>query len=128
MPRSLAEIEEFLWARSDALSRNPTHSEEILRLYLPFGNGWIFQHPMILVGPRGKVHGVIFDFYHEASKTAVELDGRQHKKGPDGRRDRAAANIGILTLRFPNKRIERDLPAVIKEIEQTVKERLEEQW
>jgi very-short-patch-repair endonuclease len=128
MPRrSLSEIEAFLHAQADRMRANPTDDEALLRKHLlVYPTGWSFQYPMILLGVRGKVHGVIFDFLHLPAKVAVELDGRQHKAGPDGRRDRAAAHNGILTLRFTNQRIRKkgELPKILEEIQTAVQGRL----
>jgi len=123
--RSLSEIEAFLHAQADRMRANPTPEELILLRAPREQTGWHFQYPMILLGVRGKVHGAIFDFLHLPTKVAVELDGRQHKAGPDGRRDRAAAHNGILTLRYANQRIRKkgELPKILEEIEAVVRQR-----
>jgi very-short-patch-repair endonuclease len=127
MPRSLAEIEAFLYAQADRLYAERTPEERIMCERLGAGHftgDWRCQYPMILLGVRGKVHGVVFDFYHPQAKLALELDGKHHKKGPDARRDRAALFNGIKTLRHQNTSIHNDLASVLAEITETVKERL----
>lgn len=59
-----------------------------------------------------------FDFFHEAAKLAIEVDGPIHKKqrGRDRRRDTRFATDGIATLRFSNKRALTETEAVLDEI------------
>jgi very-short-patch-repair endonuclease len=125
MPRrSLSEIEEFIHAQADRMRANATPEEALLMKILP--KGWQHQYPMILLGPRKKVWPIIFDAYLPTAKVAVELDGKMHKSGPDGRRDRMCAFNGIQVLRYANKRLwkEGELRKIVDEIQTAVRGRL----
>ena len=69
------------------------------------------QHP---IGPY------ILDFYCDAAKLAVEVDGASHGAGDrpdrDERRDAWLATQGIATLRLPASLILRDLDAALRTI------------
>ena len=58
----------------------------------------------------------IFDFFCPRARLAVELDGAHHDEASDRVRDDACAAAGILTVRFPNERVRRDLDGVLHEI------------
>lgn len=86
-------------------------------------NGWWWQYPVVMRSVRNKVIEKICDFFHEGAMLNVELDGRQHQKGPDARRDRIFEFNKIQVLRFKNPRIHKDLEAVVAEIHQAREER-----
>ena len=69
------------------------------------------QHP---IGP------FILDFYCDAVKLAVEVDGASHGAGDrpvrDERRDAWLADQGIATLRLPALLILRDVDAAVRTI------------
>ena len=69
------------------------------------------QHP---IGPY------ILDFYCDAAKLAVEVDGASHGAGDrpvrDERRDAWLAAQGIATLRLPASLILRDVDAAVRTI------------
>jgi very-short-patch-repair endonuclease len=69
------------------------------------------QHP---IGPY------ILDFYCDAAKLAVEVDGASHGAGDrpvrDERRDAWLAGQGIATLRLPASLILRDVDAALRTI------------
>ena len=69
------------------------------------------QHP---IGPY------ILDFYCDAAKLAVEVDGASHGAGDrpdrDERRDAWLADQGIATLRLPASLILRDVDAAARTI------------
>jgi very-short-patch-repair endonuclease len=69
------------------------------------------QHPL---GPY------ILDFYCDAAKLAVEVDGASHGTGDrpvrDERRDAWLAAQGIATLRLPASLILRDVDAAVRTI------------
>lgn len=64
------------------------------------------------------LHGFIVDFYCHGARLAIEVDGAVHdsQKEYDRERDAILHFHGIQTLRFPNDRVESDLPAVLNEI------------
>ena len=59
----------------------------------------------------------ILDFYCDAAKLAVEVDGAEHGAGDrperDERRDAWLADQGIATLRLPARLILRDMDAAV---------------
>jgi very-short-patch-repair endonuclease len=69
------------------------------------------QHP---IGPY------VLDFYCDAAKLAVEVDGASHGAGDrparDERRDAWLAAQGIATLRLPASLILRDVDAAVRTI------------
>lgn len=69
------------------------------------------QHP---IGPY------VLDFYCDAAKLAVEVDGASHDAGDrperDERRDAWLAAKGIVTLRLPASLILRDVDAAVRTI------------
>src|SRR3954470_5526810 len=69
------------------------------------------QHP---IGPY------VLDFYCDAAKLAVEVDGASHGGGDrpqrDERRDAWLADQGIATLRLPASLILRDVDAAMRTI------------
>lgn len=49
----------------------------------------------------------ILDFFHEAANVCIEIDGRHHRKGPDGRRDRRLRRLyGTHTIRIRNAEVD----------------------
>ena len=70
--------------------------------------------------------GFIADFYCHAARLAIELDGvaHQHRTDYDRERDQILDSHGITTLRFPNERIDTDLPRVLNEIRTACLDRL----
>lgn len=120
MRRSEAELWTFVRARADELRRNPTKAESLLRDAL--GPEWIFQQGVVLKGPRGKLHPVIFDFVPKRGMVAVEVDGSSHrkKKGHDARRDRVCRFNGIRVIRLTNRQVEKDLDGCIKTIKEAL--------
>ncbi len=75
---------------------------------------------------KGKLWGVVLDFYHAGAKLAVEIDGPIHKrhKGHDGRRDRLLAYHDILTLRFSNADVLKAHAYVADQVREVIEERL----
>ncbi len=64
------------------------------------------------------IDGFIADFYSRAARLIVECDGAAHtdREEYDQERDRILSGHNLQTLRFPNARIQNDLPDVIAEI------------
>jgi very-short-patch-repair endonuclease len=71
----------------------------------------------------------ILDFYCSKAKLEIELDGAYHGYSEIVKKDRVRTeyldSIGICVLRFPNKEIWNDLDTVCRQIDYTVKKRLE---
>ncbi|MDO7844025.1 endonuclease domain-containing protein [Sphingomonas immobilis] len=69
------------------------------------------QHP---IGPY------VLDFYHAATKLAIEVDGEAHDRGErperDGARDAWLAEQGLRTLRIPATDVMREFDAVTRMI------------
>jgi len=72
--------------------------------------------------------GYIADFYCAAAKLVVELDGSQHYleagNDYDRRRDAFLAAKGLQILRFSNREMDREFPAVCTAIHNAVQARI----
>src|SRR5918999_2508245 len=94
-------------ARARVLRRKQTWAEKLMWSWLRDRrfNGWKFrrQHPL---GPY------YIDFFCEEARLAVELDGYGHglpdKLVRDQERKRFLNRIGIMVLRYPNRRLRRE--------------------
>lgn len=68
------------------------------------------------------------DFYCAPAKLAIEIDGTQHYetegREKDARRDEYLAEKGLLVLRFSNREIDREFPAVCEYIDRVIRERM----
>jgi very-short-patch-repair endonuclease len=64
------------------------------------------------------IDGFIADFYCHAAGLVVELDGAVHQQQADydAERDRILKERGLRILRFPNREVENNLPAVLAQI------------
>ncbi len=71
------------------------------------------------------VSGYIADIYSPLLLLALEADGGYHSTRTeyDRQRDENIAKAGILTLRFSNERIERDIAGIIRELRPVILER-----
>lgn len=71
----------------------------------------------------------IVDFYCSAANLVIECDGGQHytDEGLDADqiRDQALSELGLLVLRFSNRKILTEADAVVEQIYSVVKQRLE---
>ena len=72
----------------------------------------------------------IMDFYCASAKLAIELDGSQHYDpevmARDAERTAFLNGNGIMVLRFSNTDLIRNLRGVCEQIDQTVKQRINE--
>ena len=72
----------------------------------------------------------ILDFYCAAAGLVIELDGSQHFEEDALRHDRertdALEALGLTVLRFTNREIDAEFPAVCELIDRTVKARVSE--
>jgi very-short-patch-repair endonuclease len=99
--------------RARELRREATPAEqalwEALRAGRLDGHKFRRQHPL------GRF---ILDFYCAKSRLCVEVDGEVHEKQRvrDMARDTSLFSHGILTQRFTNEQVFRDLPGVLKAI------------
>ncbi|MDZ4195026.1 endonuclease domain-containing protein [Pseudomonas sp. NY15364] len=66
----------------------------------------------------------ILDFYCEAAKLAVELDGSQHGGEDDAARTLDLEHEGIMVLRFWNDQALKETEAVLQEIYRVASERI----
>jgi very-short-patch-repair endonuclease len=81
-------------------------------------NGFHFRRQQV-------IDGFIVDFYCNAAKLAIEVDGRlhQHQGEYDELRDQAIARSGVRVLRISNEAL-RDIEAVIEYIKDEIGEAL----
>ena len=71
------------------------------------------------------IEGFIVDFYCNAAKLAIEVDGRphQHQAEYDESRDQAIARSGVRILRISNEAL-RDVEAVIEYLKDEIQQAL----
>lgn len=107
--------------KAKQLRNRMTPSEELLwnRLKGKQINGLRFrrQHP---------IDKYIVDFYCHTLKIVIEIDGLSHlnQKDYDKQRDEIIAKYGIKVLRYTNEQVQNNLIEVIKEINKTTDNRL----
>ena len=107
-------------ARDNArvLRQRSTEAESELWFHLRAGrlNGWKFrrQHPM---------PPIVCDFYREAARLVVELDGSQHTEVGDARRTELLGQQGVRVLRFWNDEVLKNKEAVLEVILSAVENR-----
>src|SRR5688572_11622725 len=98
-------------APARVLRRKATWAEKLMWSWLRNHrfNGWKFrrQHPM---GPY------YLDFFCEAARLPVELDGGGHtrddKVAHDRERERFLVRLGIKVLRYPNAKLRREAQVI----------------
>ena len=105
--------------RARELRGTATDAESCLWYYLRAGRlaGIKFrrQHPMA---------PYILDFYSEAAKLVVELDGSQHGEEADAWRTLSLEAQGVMVLRFWNDQVLKETAPVLEEIYRVAMERL----
>jgi len=64
------------------------------------------------------VDGFIVDFYCDAARLVIEVDGEVHQdqQGHDAARDQILAEQGLRTVRFTNDEVEQSLNRVLDQI------------
>jgi len=77
---------------------------------------------------RQKVLGkYIADFYSAEAKLVIELDGSQHYDtqalADDANRTAALEKYGLKVIRYSNREIDREFPAVCEQIDMLIKQR-----
>ena len=69
----------------------------------------------------------IVDFYCSSAKLVIEVDGSQHYEEPgvvkDAERTAFLESLGLFVLRFSNRDINCNFPAVCEHIDQIIQER-----
>ena len=99
--------------RSRQLRRDMTPAEHVLwqelRTFRP--RGFVFRRQQIIAG-------FIVDFYCDAARLVVEVDGGIHSEQADydAERDRVIAAHDLRVLRFTNAQIETALPVVVTRV------------
>lgn len=102
------------------MARKPTTPERLLWDKLKdrkLGVRFYKQSPMF---------GYVADFYCAKALLVVEVDGYFHsrRKAYDEKRDAVLWKMGILTMRFSDKDVENNLPAVVALIGDKVRRRI----
>lgn len=103
------------------LRNNTTQSEKILWKHIRnrqlLGRKFLRQHAIIYESNEDEHFFFVPDFYCEAEKLAIELDGKVHDftKMKDANHDEILFNMGIMVLRIKNEELI-DTPAVLKKI------------
>jgi len=109
------------YRRSKKLRREMTLPEVLLWQQLRrggTGHHWRHQHP---------AGHYSLDFYCDAAKLCVEVDGEVHARGDrpdrDARRDAWLAANGVSTLRIPAVDVLRNLEGVVRLVSETARKR-----
>lgn len=101
------------WKAADRRVDNPSDAERLLWERLSFRklDGYFFLREFSIMSWWA-------DFYCAAGRLVVEVDGSHHRdrRDLDAARDRAMIDAGYQVLRFPARRIFRDLDRVVEEI------------
>lgn len=103
------------------LRRRQTRAEAVLweavRDRQLSGKKFLRQHPVIFE-LNGRERFLVPDFYCHEAGLVIELDGGVHQKRKerDAIREEALTDLGLRVLRFKNKTILNDLPAVLSKI------------
>lgn len=109
------------WHKQRARELRTTATDAEVRLWYHLRSGRLGglkfrrQHP---------VPPYIVDFYCEAAKLAVELDGSQHGGQGDAARTLDLEREGIMVLRFWNDQALKEAEAVLQEIYRVASERV----
>ncbi|WP_372644493.1 endonuclease domain-containing protein [Ancylomarina sp.] len=103
------------------LRNNATPSEKILWKHIRnrqlLGRKFLRQHAIIYDSNKDEHFFFVPDFYCEAEKLAVELDGKIHEftKERDATRDAIISDLNIRVVRIKNKELI-NIPAVLEKI------------
>ena len=115
---------EVIFGHAREMRKNPTNAEQLLWKALRGRNlsnlKFRRQQPM---------KGYILDFYCEAARLGVEVDGEIHlgeqQKKHDQQRTEYLAEYGIKIIRFKNDQIVKTIAEVLKSIEEEATKRSE---
>jgi very-short-patch-repair endonuclease len=108
--------QQFLAAHAHRMRRGPSEPERVLWAALRSSQQSVrFRRQVVLAG-------YIVDFFAEAQRLVVEVDGAQHalRRNADKRRDRALAALGLRVLRLPTTVVTRQSPLVLQLIAQAL--------
>lgn len=110
-------------AAQEALTKLTPAQRKLWEALEPLGF-WLEQ-PAIATTKNGGAYPHRFDFWHEAAKLAVEVDGGYHKrtKGRDRRRDQRFRTAGIVTIRVLNREVLKDFEGVLAKIRAALESR-----
>jgi very-short-patch-repair endonuclease len=106
---------------SRKLRRGMTASERILwnelRNRKLSGKKFLRQHP-IFCDYEGKLTFFVADFYCHSNRLVIEVDGEIHdyQHEQDAMRTTLINSKGIQVVRFENRQIEQELPAVLQRL------------
>ena len=107
--------------RAKELRQNMTKQEKHLWY------DWLSKYPVRFQRQK-TIAEYIVDFYCHQAKLVVELDGIQHHTAEarqyDTRRTAALAKYGLEVIRFTNKDVDHNFPAVCEAIDEKVKQRV----
>ena len=107
------------------LRKNQTKNETMLWNALRgrkfHGYKFLRQHP-VFVTFMNKESFYIADFYCREQKLIIEIDGKHHayNKRYDELRTEIIKNFGVNVVRFKDEEIEKNLPKVLKQLEEIV--------
>jgi len=103
------------------LRNSPTQSEKLLWKHIRnrqlLGRKFLRQHAIIYDSNSNDHFFFIPDFYCEAEKLAIELDGKIHEyhKKKDSNRDEILSDMDIKVLRIKNEELQA-IPVVLQKI------------
>jgi len=84
------------------------------------------KHPVKIYKQR-IIDKYIVDFYCASAKLVIELDGSQHYDtqalADDANRTAALEKYGLKVIRYSNREIDREFPAVCEQIDMLIKQR-----
>lgn len=110
------------WTHEKAakMRANPTPAERRLTEALR-------EHLLIEVQAQVPMLNYIADIYIPAARVVIELDGKGHlsRQAYDRERDQRLAANGIITIRYPNRLIAKQLHLVIQNVIAAVRPRLD---
>jgi very-short-patch-repair endonuclease len=70
------------------------------------------------------ISGFIADFYCDAARLAVELDGACHEPDYDAQRDCVMERAGVSVMRIENRELRTNLASVLERIAQRARDRI----
>jgi very-short-patch-repair endonuclease len=108
--------QQFLAAHAHRMRGAPSEAERVLWAAVRASRlGVRFRRQVVLAG-------YIVDFFAEAQRLVVEVDGAQHalRRNADKRRDRALAALGLRVLRLPASVVTHQLPLAAQLIAQAL--------
>ena len=113
---------EIMLERARALRREMTpHERKLWYLFLK-------TYPVKIYKQKIIGHYIV-DFYCASAKLVIELDGSQHYEDIDREKDRIRDDelnkLGLKVLRFSNREIDREFPAVCEMIDRTLQTRMQ---